>query len=95
MIAEHWNFPVVLVDAIHFHHVPSLARVNQALPAIVNVANSFTADYQLAHSALLSFQLHPDSLVILKLTPQDLERTKQRLMDAGIFPHFSADRQET
>ena len=46
LIAEHWNFPVVLVDAIRFHHVPSFARINQRLPAIVNLANSFTEDYQ-------------------------------------------------
>ena len=89
LIAEHWNFPVVLVDAIRFHHVPSFARINQRLPAIVNLANSFTEDYQVAHSALLSFQLHPESLNILKLTPDELTKIKKKMKDSGVFPNFT------
>lgn len=89
LIAEHWNFPVVLVDAICFHHVPSFARINQRLPAIVNLANSFTEDYQVTHSTLLSFQLHPESLHILRLTQNDLLNIKAKMRDSGVFPNFA------
>ncbi len=89
LIAEHWNFPIVLVDAIHFHHAPSFARANQRLPAIVNVANSLAEDYQLSNSALLSFQVHPESLNILKISPQELEKIKSNMKKSGVFPEFS------
>ena len=89
LIAEHWNFPVVLVDAINFHHVPSFARIIQRLPAIVNLANSFTEDYQVKRSALLSFQAHPESMHILKITPNDLITIKAKMKDSGVFPNFT------
>lgn len=89
LIAEHWSFPVILVDAIRFHHVPSFARVNQRLPAIVNLANSFTEDYQVRHSALLSFQAHPESLHILKLNQNELLDIKTKMKSSGIFPNFA------
>jgi len=86
LIAEHWNYPVILVDAIRFHHVPSFARINQRLPAIVNLANSFSEDYQLAGSALLSFDIHPESLHILKINAVDVEKLKIKIKDSGVFP---------
>jgi putative nucleotidyltransferase with HDIG domain len=86
LIAEHWNFPVVLVDAIQFHHAPSFARVNQRLPAIVNLANSFSMDYQLEESALLSFELHPESLNILKINAEIMETLKLQMYKSGVFP---------
>ncbi|MCX6059008.1 MAG: HDOD domain-containing protein [Chloroflexi bacterium] len=89
LIAEHWNFPVVLVDAIRCHHAPSLARANQRLPAIVNLANSFAEDYQLTESSLLSFEIHPESLNILKLEESDVEKLKLKMKDSGVFPDLS------
>ena len=89
LIAEHWNFPVVLVDAIRCHHAPSLARANQRLPAIVNLANSFAEDYQLTESSLLSFEIHPESLNILKLEESDVEKLKIKMKDSGVFPDLS------
>lgn len=89
LIAEHWDFPVVLVDAIRFHHVPSFARSNPRLPAIVNVANSISADYQAMESPLLSFQIHPESLNILKINPAELEKIKTKMASSGLFPKFS------
>lgn len=86
LIAEHWNFPVSLVDAIRYHHVPSFARVNQRLPAIVNLANSFSEDYQLSNSALLSCELHPESLNILKISKENVEALKIKMQNSGVFP---------
>ena len=94
LIAERWNFPVVLVDAIRFHHVPSFARINQRLPAIVNLANSFVEDYQLAGSALLSFDIHPESLNILKINSADVAALKIKMKNSGVFPTLSKDGQK-
>ncbi|MCX6078660.1 MAG: HDOD domain-containing protein [Chloroflexi bacterium] len=89
LIAERWNFPVVLVDAIRFHHIPSLARSNQQLPAIVNLANAFAEDYSLANSELFSFEIHPESYNILKITEAEVEKLKIQMRDSGRFPAFS------
>lgn len=89
LIAEHWNFPIVLVDAIRFHHAPSFARVNQRLPAIVNLANSFAQDYQISQSSLLSFEIHPESLNILKIDNEDIDQLKIKMKSSRVFPEFS------
>lgn len=89
LIAEHWNFPVVLVDAIRCHHSPSFARTNPQLPAIVNVANSLAQDYQFTESALLSFEIHPESLNILKIDAAEVEKLKLKMKNSGKFPDLS------
>lgn len=89
MIAERWNFPVVLVDAIHYHHTPSLARTNQQLPAIVNLANAFAEDYSLANTELFSFDVHPETYNILKISDAEVQTLKTRMRDSGRFPAFS------
>jgi putative nucleotidyltransferase with HDIG domain len=91
LMAEHWNFPVPLVDAIRFHHAPSFARVNQQLPALVNLANSFSDDFQLGNTDLFSFQLHPETLNILKMDQAKVESLKSKMKSSGLFPNFSAD----
>ena len=90
MMAERWNFPVVLVDAIRFHHAPSFARINQQLPAIVNLANSFAADYQPTSAELFSFQLHPESLNILKIDAATVEKLRTSMKTSGLFPDYAA-----
>jgi putative nucleotidyltransferase with HDIG domain len=94
LIAERWNFPVVLVDAIRFHHTPSFARANQQLPAIVNLANSFAEDYSLASTELFSFDIHPESYNILKISPDEVENLKVKMKASGRFPDFSKNGQK-
>lgn len=91
LMAEHWNFPVPLVDAIRFHHTPSFARINQQLPAIVNLANSFSDEFQSSSQELFSFQIHPESLNILKLDAAKVENLKTKLKASGVFPNYSGD----
>jgi HD-like signal output (HDOD) protein len=93
LIAERWNFPVILVDAIRYHHNPSFARSVPQLAAIVNLANSFAADYQVQKSALLSFELHPESLNILKIDAMQVEKLKSGMQASGRFPDFSKNGQ--
>jgi putative nucleotidyltransferase with HDIG domain len=89
LIAERWNFPIILVDAIHFHHAPSFARTNQQLPAIVNLANAFAADYQRTNPDLFSFELHPETLNILKMDTAQVEKLRRDLKSSGVFPSCS------
>ena len=93
LIAERWNFPITLVDAIRYHHIPSFARTNNRLPAIVNLANSFAVDYQLTPSALFSFELHPESLNILKIDAAKVDKLKAGMKASGRFPDFSKNGQ--
>lgn len=86
LIAEHWNFPVVLVDAIRFHHVPCFARINQRLPAIVNLANSFAKQYELHPSPFLNSDIHPEALNILQLSAAEVEMLKLKMQNSGLFP---------
>ena len=91
LMAERWNFPVTLVDAIRFHHTPSFARINQKLPAIVNLANSFAVDFQSASPDLFTAQIHPESLNILKMEDTQVETLKNKLKTSGVFPNHCTD----
>jgi HD-like signal output (HDOD) protein len=90
LIAEHWNFPIVLVDAIRFHHAPSFARTNQRLPAIVNIANSFASELRRSNPDLFSNFIHPESLNILKLDAEKVVRLKEQLRSSGLFPEYAS-----
>jgi putative nucleotidyltransferase with HDIG domain len=89
LMAEHWNFPVPLVDAIRFHHMPSFARINQRLPALVNLANYFAGDFQASGAGLFSFQMHPETLNILKIDTLQVEQLREKLGASGLFPEPS------
>ncbi|HEX2866355.1 MAG TPA: HDOD domain-containing protein [Ignavibacteriales bacterium] len=41
-LAQKWNLPLSLSDAILYHHTPSMAEQNQALAAIVHLADYMT-----------------------------------------------------
>lgn len=97
LIAERWNFPVPLADAIRFHHYPSFARVDPRLPAIVNLANSFAAEYQPldASLGLFGFQLHPESLNILRLDAAKMNELKTGLKTSGLLPDHAMSEKKT
>ncbi len=86
MIAQRWNYPQVLVDAIQYHHNPSLSAANNQLSAIVNVANSFASEYTTVNSDLFSFEIHPETYHILKLNLAEIENLKTKLMSSGRLP---------
>ncbi len=90
LIAERWNFPAPLVDAIRFHHAPSFARTNQHLPAIVNIANSFAADIKMSNPDLFSNFIHPESLNILKIDDARVGKLRAALETSGLFPDYSS-----
>ncbi len=49
-LAEKWNFPEILCDAILYHHNPSASNLNKTLPAIIHLADYMTHALQIGHS---------------------------------------------
>ncbi len=83
LIAEQWDFPAVLADAIHYHHAPTQARVRPNLTAIINLANAIVADDGPAEIPFSkSRSLHPGILGILGIEPVGLDRIKARHPEA-------------
>jgi putative nucleotidyltransferase with HDIG domain len=73
LIAEKWSFPVILTEAIQFHHMPSLAPTAEELASIVNIANAFTSQYESGLTDLFGHIPHPEALRILGIPESRLE----------------------
>jgi len=78
LMAEKWNFPTVLVEAIKYHHTPSLAFEGPILAAIVNVSNAFASENtkDLDPKGMI---VHPESYQILNLEERTLEKLKTEM----------------
>lgn len=81
LIAQRWGFPPILIEAITFHHYPSLAQTKPVLPAIVNLANYLAIKVQGSQQGLFCDVLHSDTFSILSMDDGQLERFQQRIMD--------------
>lgn len=46
-LAEHWQFPAVLVDAIRHHHTPDDAEVDPALASVAHLGELFTTSLEM------------------------------------------------
>ncbi|PKO00757.1 MAG: hypothetical protein CVU42_02710 [Chloroflexi bacterium HGW-Chloroflexi-4] len=79
LIAEKWNFPVVLVDAIRYHHTPSFARSNQRLPAIINVANSYFENTGNQNALFFERSIHPETFQILNISKERIDQMHVQL----------------
>lgn len=80
LIAHKWNFPVVLVDAIRYHHAPSLARSKQQLGAIINVANALSKDERALMNDPNGNIIHPEAMQILNIDDAQVTRMKEMLL---------------
>jgi putative nucleotidyltransferase with HDIG domain len=82
LMATRWNFPVLLSDAIRFHHTPSLARTKQELASIVNVANAITPEDTLGQSGKAGRIPHPEATRLLRLDPERIEKIRVEMEDS-------------
>ncbi|HZW04299.1 MAG TPA: HDOD domain-containing protein [Anaerolineaceae bacterium] len=73
LMAEKWQFPIELVDSIRCHHVPSLARSNQKLPAIINLANAIASRIIHMPNGLFSNEIHSEVFNILPIRESDAD----------------------
>ena len=80
LIAEKWQFPISLIDAIRYHHYPSLARSNTNLPAIINLANSVATQILITDSELFTSDIHPETFAILNLSANEVEKLSKELI---------------
>ncbi len=81
LMAKKWNFPVVLVDAIRYHHAPSLSRSSHKLGAIINLANALSKDEKYLASDPNGNKVHPESLGILHMDDIMFDRMRVQLQD--------------
>ena len=81
LICERWQFPMVLVDAIRYHHYPAKASVNPQLPAIVNLGNAIISKHSDNNAGLFSMDIHPETLSILHIQPENLEPMRLKLLN--------------
>ncbi len=84
LITSHWQFPEELVDAIRYHHTPSVSQLFKRLAAVVNLANALLPP---VNSAAPNMELgvkfiHPDTLQILNIPEHLLESLQTRLIEA-------------
>jgi putative nucleotidyltransferase with HDIG domain len=78
-MAEKWQFPFVLVEAIQFHHDIGRARVNPRLAAIINLANHLAGSTASGKSPLFSQELHPYTLRLLRISEDQLQAYAKRI----------------
>jgi len=76
LIAERWQFPRVLVEAIRYHHAPTLSYQPQ-LPALVIYADQFVLQAGIGLTPLGIPPLPPDTLQILGFKPHRADFLEQ------------------
>lgn len=73
-IAEKWNFPEDLVEAIGLHHTPEKSTINPTLVSIVHIADAITMMMGIGIGADgLAYNFSPFALETLNFNAQDLE----------------------
>ncbi len=81
-VAEKWNLPEDLVDAISFHHHPEESLKNPELTAIVHLADAMTL--QMGMGLGIDGLMYPfsrESMDLLDITEQDLEEIMADIVD--------------
>lgn len=81
-VADKWNLPPELVEAIAFHHAPEKAELNPLLTAVVHVADAMVMMMGIGLGVDgLAYPLSQPALDRLGLSPADIERMIAGLTD--------------
>jgi HD-like signal output (HDOD) protein len=78
-LADRWNFPRQLVEAILYHHQPELAPKNPELTALVNLSETICRKYGIEnieyanHDLIMDVKPNPSVLEILKIDENWIE----------------------
>jgi putative nucleotidyltransferase with HDIG domain len=87
MMATKWNFPNNLIEAIQYHHSPSLSYEQGQLASIINVANSFVVRFEVGITDIYAAVIHPEALRILKINENDAASLRIKMFKAfGLNP---------
>ncbi|KAF0181286.1 MAG: metal dependent phosphohydrolase [Nitrospirae bacterium] len=85
-LADKWNLPTVIQDAIEFHHMPSAATDNRMLVALIHVGNAVASRHSLGIIESEPVNAFDSSaLDILGISEKDLETIESGL-DKQAFP---------
>lgn len=79
LVAAKWNLPGHLINAIQYHHLPSLAPAHRELGAIVNLANALTPPDTTSLAGLDGRIVNPVALEILHFDELRFEKLRQRV----------------
>lgn len=81
-VAEKWNLPKDLVEAIGYHHNPELAKVNPLLVAIVHISDAMTRMMGVGLGLDgLSYNLSPMAIEILGLDELQFQNIISQVAD--------------
>jgi len=73
-LAERWNFPPLLVDAIRHHHEPSEAEVDVLLVSYAHLGEMVTQhlEQRMGHEPPV-YELQGSALLLAGMSPQDFD----------------------
>ncbi len=80
LMAQKWTFPMVLTNAIQFHHDPAAAGEFRALAAISNLANALSPVDPETLSRLGPRKVEDVTYEILKLTPDQVTNMNNQMV---------------
>ncbi len=84
-VAEKWNLPADLVEAISYHHDPSRAEINPRLTSIVHISDAVTL--QMGMGLGIDGMLYPlsqETVDLLGIENSDLENLMAEIVDLFI-----------
>lgn len=84
-IAEKWNLPGELVEAIAYHHEPAFATINPKLTAIVHIADVICLYMGIGMGVDgLRYPVSREAMELLGLNEEDVENMMSQLVDLFI-----------
>lgn len=82
IVAQKWNFPSDLVEAIGFHHRPQLAREDLELTSAVHIADGIVRMLGIGLGVDgLAYTFDPQAMKNLAVTDEDLEQLMAEIAD--------------
>ncbi|MDD3365313.1 MAG: HDOD domain-containing protein [Syntrophomonas sp.] len=84
-IAEKWNLPPELVEAIAYHHNPEQSKINRQLTSIVHVADAICLSMGMGIGIDgMLYPLSPEAMQFLKFSEKEADNTISQLVDLFI-----------
>ncbi len=88
-LADKWNLPASVSDAIRHHHTPSLAKKNSKSAAVIHIADYLTTrDIQGPIDKDPNYPFDPSSLDSLGISEKDLEDIESKIKENSFSPDF-------
>jgi HD-like signal output (HDOD) protein len=81
LLAEHWQFPLEMGEAIRFHHKPDLAEQDKAFTGVIALANRVAHDAATGQDASAIASTYPELLSLLGLTADAAVEALEEYLD--------------